>query len=69
MLLTRANEIQIILESLEKKKKELIGTISKMRIWGLMSCTDLNNSEHYLSLKLELDILNNNIKDYQKLQN
>lgn len=67
MLLTREEEIRIILVSLANREVYEENQIKKMKEWAIKTNTDLNNYDFYLETKNKLVILDKKIKTYEKL--
>jgi hypothetical protein len=67
MLLTREEEIRIILVSLANREMYEEKQILKMKEWAIKTNTDLNNYDFYLETKNKLLILDKKIKTYKKL--
>jgi hypothetical protein len=67
MLLTREEEIRIILVSLANREMYEENQINKMKEWAIKTNTDLNNYDFYLETKNKLVILDKKIKTYKKL--
>lgn len=67
MLLTREEEIRIILVSLQTNEMREEEQIRKMKEWAFKTNNDLTNYDFYQETKNKLIILDKKIKTYQKL--
>lgn len=67
MLLTRKEEIRIILVSLQTDEMRGEEQIRKMKEWAFKTNNDLTNYALYQETKNKLFILDKKIKTYQKL--
>ncbi len=67
MLLTREEEIRIILVSLKTREMKAEDDIRKMKEWAIKSNVELNDYDYYLETKNKLVILDKKIKTYEKL--
>ena len=66
MLLTRNEEVKIILTKLKEERLGLSKTLNNMRAWATMSGTNLGEYEPFLGVKADLQILDKKIKNYEE---
>ncbi len=68
MLLTRTEEVRIILEKLTAKEKRLVNTLATMKTWEIRTrIIDLNHYQPYIETEKELVDLREQIETYKKL--
>ena len=67
MLLTRLEEVRIIISELENKKTNYLKKLANIRIWSQMANVNVSNSELYLDVSAKLEMVENKIKAYKEL--
>lgn len=67
MLLTRSEEVSIIISELENKKTNYLKKLANIRIWSQMANVNVSNSELYLDVSAKLEMVENKIKAYKEL--
>jgi len=67
MLLTRSEEVRIIISELENKKTNYLKKLANIRIWSQMANVNVSNSELYLDVSAKLEMVENKIKAYKEL--
>jgi hypothetical protein len=67
MLLTRTEEIRIIISHLNDEKNRIVKTLSNLRIWSRMANVNLNEYPLYLNTKADLFTIGKKIDEYKNL--